>query len=100
MGFIKKKEDFTCINCGFDVKGTGYTNHCPKCLYGLHVDEVKPGDRKSGCLGVMEPYGVDKKGEEYVLLHKCGKCGKKTRNKVSERDDLGELVKYSSGSKV
>ncbi|HCR42265.1 TPA: hypothetical protein DIV45_02815, partial [Patescibacteria group bacterium] len=36
--FIRTKEDFTCENCGHRVKGSGYTNHCPKCLYSQHVD--------------------------------------------------------------
>ncbi|MEK7061411.1 MAG: RNHCP domain-containing protein, partial [Patescibacteria group bacterium] len=45
MSFVKKIEDFVCKVCGTKVKGTGYTNHCPNCLYSLHVDEEVPGDR-------------------------------------------------------
>ena len=26
------------------MKGNGYTNHCPKCLWSKHVD-INPGDR-------------------------------------------------------
>ena len=33
MAFTKKIEDFTCDHCGYNVKGKGYTNHCPKCLW-------------------------------------------------------------------
>ena len=93
--FIKKTEDFECLVCGTKVKGTGYTNHCPKCLYGLHVDKSVPGDRGSACRGLMEPVGVEIQSGKYILIHKCEKCGKKMRNKVSKEDKLSEIVKIS-----
>lgn len=93
--FIRKKEDFTCFNCGEKVSGTGYTNHCPKCLFGMHVDKDVPGDRKSTCRGVMKPIEVSMKGQEYVIIHKCNKCGKITRNKASEKDDFEEIIRLS-----
>ncbi|HQY53570.1 MAG TPA: RNHCP domain-containing protein [Ignavibacteria bacterium] len=37
--FQKRTEDFTCGNCGCKVTGDGYTNHCPECLYRMHVYE-------------------------------------------------------------
>ena len=64
--FQKKVEDFVCERCGTFVKGTGYTDHCPKCLWSKHVD-VNPGDRKSECLGTMEPIGVEVKSKEYII---------------------------------
>jgi len=36
--FSKKVENFTCEACGNKVKGSGYTDHCPNCLYSKHVD--------------------------------------------------------------
>jgi len=56
--FQKRKEDFTCGNCRLSVKGNGYTNHCPRCLWSLHVD-VNPGDRSEVCRGMMRPIGVE-----------------------------------------
>jgi DNA-directed RNA polymerase subunit RPC12/RpoP len=94
--FIRKKEDFVCINCSEKVSGTGYTNHCPKCLFGMHVDKDVPGDRKSACRGVMKPIEVDMKGQEYVIIHKCNKCGKITRNKASKDDDFEEIIRLSA----
>jgi len=91
--FIKKQEDFVCLNCGEKVKGTGYTNHCPNCLYSRHVDEGIPGDRASGCQGLMEPIGTEIKSGEYILTHKCLKCGQKTRNKTSAKDNFEEILK-------
>ena len=38
LKFKRKKENFVCENCGAEVKGDGFTNHCPKCLYSKHVD--------------------------------------------------------------
>ncbi|OGM11771.1 hypothetical protein A2Z22_04335 [Candidatus Woesebacteria bacterium RBG_16_34_12] len=94
--FIKVTEDFICINCGEKVKGSGFTNHCPVCLYSLHIDEGIPGDRKSSCGGLMKPIGIDKKGEIFILIHQCGKCGKVMKNKASEKDNFEEILKLSS----
>lgn len=58
--FKRTKEDFIGESCGFKVRGDGYTNHCPNCLWGKHVD-VNPGDRQSDCRGMMEPVGVEMK---------------------------------------
>lgn len=92
--FKKKTEDFKCENCGFEVKGSGYTNHCPACLYSKHVD-IFPGDRLNECKGLMKPIGVDKKDGEYILIHKCIKCGVEKRNKVSKDDSFEEIIKLS-----
>ena len=60
--FQRKKEDFICENCNKKVKGDGYTNHCPACLWSKHVD-INPGDRLAECKGMMKPIGLDKKGD-------------------------------------
>lgn len=91
--FIKKEENFVCKVCKKEVRGTGYTNHCPNCLWSRHVDEEIPGDRASKCRGLMKPIGVEIKSGEYFLIHKCQKCGKKTRNKSSSEDKLEEIIK-------
>jgi len=51
----KVMEDFVCEVCGEKVIGNGVTDHCPKCLWGKHVDEEVPGDRASMCKGLMQP---------------------------------------------
>jgi len=90
VAFIRKIEDFVCKNCGELVKGDGYTNHCPKCLYSRHVDE-DPGDRLEKCRGLMQPIGFDKKDGEYKIIHKCLKCGVERKCKVRETDDLNSI---------
>ncbi len=90
--FQKRTENFVCGNCGEYVVGDGFTNHCPKCLWSKHVDK-NPGDRMEKCGGLMEPIGVDQKRGEFVLIHKCLKCGTIKRNKVSPNDDREVLLK-------
>ena len=65
LKFQKNKEDFVCQNCGFKVKGTGYTNHCPNCLWSKHVD-IYPGDRKNNCGGLMKPIKIEVKNDNYL----------------------------------
>ena len=92
--FLRKIEDFTCEHCGFKVKGNGYTNHCPKCLYSKHVD-VNPGDREEKCGGLMEPIFLELIPGGYKLTHLCLKCGVKTHCKTSPEDSVEALAKLS-----
>jgi hypothetical protein len=92
--FQRNIEDFTCEHCGFAVRGDGYTNHCPKCLWSKHVD-VNPGDRASSCGGLMKPVFVETERGEYLLVHQCEKCRYKKRNKTVPSDDFDEIVRIS-----
>ncbi len=89
--FIKKKQDFVCDNCGAKIYGDGYTNHCTECLYSKHVD-VNPGDRQATCGGLMQPIDVIQKGDGYIILHKCMKCGFERKNKFSDDDNFASLI--------
>lgn len=91
QNFIKNQEDFTCENCGIEVKGNGYTNHCPQCLWSKHVD-VHPGDRAATCGGLMRPVAYAEANGEYTLVHRCEVCGYEKRNRVSPNDDLAILA--------
>ena len=90
--FTRKIEDFKCENCGETVKGSGYTNHCPACLWSKHVD-INPGDRKCECKGLMEPINILQKDGEYVILHKCKVCGFERKNKFQEGDNFDTIIK-------
>jgi Zn finger protein HypA/HybF involved in hydrogenase expression len=92
--FQRKIEDFTCGHCRTKVKGTGYTNHCPKCLWSKHVD-INPGDRQEVCGGMMEPTGLEMDKNEYVILHTCEKCGQTRKNHAADNDDINALIKLS-----
>lgn len=93
--FQRTKEDFTCERCGFFVRGSGYTNHCPQCLWSKHVD-VNPGDRQEKCHGLMEPVGLKVKGEGYNILYHCVSCGFERWNRTSENDNFDTILKISS----
>lgn len=97
LKFTRKIEDFICENCGKEVEGNGFTNHCPFCLWSKHVD-VNPGDRAAGCQGMMKPARVEKDSDGYILVHKCEKCGYEKRNKVSKEDNFEELLKINTVS--
>lgn len=97
-------EAFACAHCGAQVhplRNGSVRNHCPKCLWSVHVD-VFPGDRASDCRGAMRPVGVEhsaKKG--WVIVHRCEKCGYEGRNKAAlddpeQSDDFGEIVRLSA----
>lgn len=91
QNFIRNVEDFTCGHCGARVLGTGYTNHCPKCLWSKHVDNL-PGDRANGCCGLMQPVNVEITPEGYDLIHHCERCGVTKRNKVADNDNREALA--------
>ncbi len=89
--FSKRKEDFICEHCGTEVKGDGYTNHCPKCLYSKHVD-INPGDRMADCGGLMKPIDIEQKNGQYIIVQRCQKCGFIRRNKVEDNDDFEAIL--------
>jgi len=94
--FLKHNEGFKCANKQCGQKNAPATrserNHCSACLYSLHVDEETPGDRKSKCLGFMQPHALDYRGGKgFLILHKCVKCGKEMRNSLAEDDDAATV---------
>ncbi len=97
MGFIARNDGFVCENCkkkvGPILFGGSYRNHCPFCLYSKHVDTDKPGDRVNSCQGLMEPVAVTtRRTGEFVLTHKCVKCGFERFNRIAGDDDFEKLL--------
>ncbi len=90
--FQRTIEDFTCENCGAKVRGDGYTDHCPVCLWSRHVD-VNPGDRAADCGGLMKPMGLELKHGETRIVYICEKCGHEHRVKKAEDDDYEKILK-------
>ena len=92
MPFIPREESFICEHCGNTVEPLGrgtYRDHCPACLYSKHVDRDGPGDRLSSCLGLFKPSAIDQDGKKgFVIVSKCLKCGKVSRNRAAPDDDL------------
>ncbi|MDO8649373.1 MAG: RNHCP domain-containing protein [Candidatus Peregrinibacteria bacterium] len=96
MVFIAREEPFICEHCGAHVdplvRGS-YRNHCPRCLYSKHVDELGPGDRASPCGGLMEPISLDQRSKKgWIIVHSCALCQKTCSNKAAPDDDLSVLL--------
>ncbi len=94
-----KTEAFICKKCGKGVlepeAGTMYRNHCPDCLWSMHVD-LCTGDRMSVCRGMMEPVGVwVKDSNEWSLIHRCVKCGFIRANRIAGDDSQTMLMKIA-----
>jgi len=94
--FQRRVEDFVCEVCGLAVQGTGYTNHCPRCLWSKHVD-IYPGDRAAACHGLMQPIAVETAGDGYIIVHRCTRCGVVRRNKAAANDDFEALLRVIQG---
>ena len=88
--FSRKREDFVCEHCGQEVKGRGFTDHCPKCLWSKHVD-INPGDRASKCKGMMEPVGAARDGGSFIIYYICIGC-KARKTCVAASDDDNERI--------
>ena len=97
--FSKNDSGFVCKNCGREVLPLGYTsrNHCPFCLYSLHLD-INPGDRANECRGLMEPVSaVTDPRKGYIIIYRCTRCGETHRNRSAhdaavQPDSLKKLI--------
>ncbi len=102
--FQKNDSGFICAHCGKEVLPLGYTsrNHCPFCLYSLHVD-INPGDRANPCGGALRPIRTEphpKRG--YIIVHRCEKCGGISRCRAAHEakvqpDDIDLIIRLTAG---
>ena len=94
--------EFTCTHCGrqipVEASGTRNRNHCPHCLWSLHVD-VRPGDRAHLCRSPMAPIAlwVLSDGEQRII-HRCTRCCTLKANRVAG-DDCEETLANLTGSR-
>ena len=85
------EQPFLCEHCGRGVPlpegGTEHRNHCPACLWSLHVD-FRIGDRRNGCRSPMEPIAVwVRRNGEWAVVHRCTKCGAIRTNRIAGDDN-------------
>jgi ribosome biogenesis GTPase len=87
--------EWTCTHCrrtvGQAAPGTENRNHCPYCLWSVHVDN-RPGDRKAFCKGDMEPITVWVRDGEWVIIHRCTTCGSLHGNRIAGDDNEALLL--------
>jgi len=87
---------FPCAHCKRPVPGesfgTRHRNHCPHCLWSLHVDE-EPGDRRCACRSPMAPVALEvRTGGEWAIIHRCTGCGVLKTNRTAGDDHAGALL--------
>jgi len=76
--------------------GTRHRNHCPTCLWSLHVDDDVPGDRAADCGGSMEPIAVQVREDgEWALVHRCAGCGAVRLNRIAGDDNPLALMRLA-----
>ncbi len=99
MARADENAGFTCAHCGAGVApltNGSYRNHCPFCLWSVHVDDARPGDRASVCRGLMQPIELVSRRKGWQVVHRCTRCGKTQPNRVatatSQADDIEALV--------
>ncbi|MDD3678765.1 MAG: RNHCP domain-containing protein [Patescibacteria group bacterium] len=92
--FKRTVENFKCENCGVEVFGNGYTDHCPECLWGKHVD-IYPGDRAARCGGAMKPIGIEVIGGRYRIRYLCQKCDHEFVIHSAKNDNFEEILKIT-----
>jgi len=105
--FTKINESFECQQCLYLVPLASSTcrDHCPKCLYSLHVDN-NPGDRAAHCGGKLKPIAWSQhKKKGYMIHYQCMTCGMEKRNKFLEidtymPDDFSALLKLNAVTKA
>ena len=100
MSRKNQNQSFTCVHCSqliLPLTNGSFRNHCPFCLYSLHVDHT-PGDRKHECKGIMFPTGLKySKHKGLQIIHRCLLCQEIKVNKIAEYtvqpDSIEELIK-------
>ncbi len=103
--FSKNDEGFLCAHCGKKVAPLGKSsrNHCPFCLWSLHVD-INPGDRANACRGSLRPVAaVTDPRKGFILIHKCEACGALVRCRAAldapvQPDDAEKLIALTAHS--
>ena len=61
------------------------------------VRDVLPGDRASGCRGLMRPIAVTTDAKRgFVITHKCVKCGHTRNNRAQKDDDTDLLIRMTN----
>jgi DNA-directed RNA polymerase subunit RPC12/RpoP len=95
--FNELDEEFICLNCGKKVDKLEYSSrdHCPHCLYSLHVD-INPGDRQNNCKGLLKPIDLEKFKDTYKIIYKCEKCNQLHKNIMAKDDNYEEIIKLTN----
>jgi RNHCP domain len=79
-----------------DAPGTEHRNHCPNCLWSMHLDARTPGDRAADCGASMEPIAVCVHSNgEWALVHRCNACATLDVNRIAGDDNPLMLMRLA-----
>lgn len=81
--------------------GTRNRNHCPNCLWSVHVGETSPKDRNSDCCAGMEPVALTIKMDhhgELMLVHVCTQDKTVRFNRLAADDNSFQIEEVFSRS--
>ena len=90
MARADENAGFTCAHCGAGVlplTNGSYRNHCPFCLWSVHVDDARPGDRLSVCRGLMQPVELVSKRKGWQSGAPLHALRKDAAKQGGDRDD-------------
>lgn len=92
-------DTFACVRCGLTVTGAApdgvRRNHCPSCLYSLHVLDHAAGGR-SACGSRMAPISIAVlRGGDWMVIHRCTRCGELTSNPICQDDNQLILMRMA-----
>lgn len=84
------KDQFRCARCGHAIDkaamGTRHRNHCPRCLWSMHLDD-EPGDRRCPCRSPMQPIAIEvRRDGEWAIIHRCTGCNLLRANRIAGDD--------------
>jgi DNA-directed RNA polymerase subunit RPC12/RpoP len=95
---MAEHEEYACRKCqkrmAQQAIGTRNRNHCPHCLWSLHVAKTRAqDDRESDCHGLMEPIAISTQRDgEWSIVHRCQKCNVIKTNRIAGDDDSLQLL--------
>ena len=108
------EQEFRCRHCQrfvtYDpaLAGVQNRNHCPHCLWSLHVDDRSAGDRRAECQSLMRPVGLTTKRSrnkyarerdgELMLIHRCAGCDKVVINRIAGDDNDAAIMEVFAQS--
>lgn len=64
-----------------------------RTVFAAFTSISNPGDRESGCGGIMEPIAVwVRKNGEWAVIHRCRRCGALSSNRIAADDNPMKLM--------
>lgn len=92
--FAKNDSGFVCSHCGREVEPLGYSsrNHCPYCLWSLHLDETPVTALRNAAVRWSRFPQSPIRRRAMSSPHRCTKCGAVRRCRAALGDSKTSAV--------